>query len=774
MNIFARRPLFTYCVIFSAFAVLCFFINATAKIIITGIFLFSVLIFTALYILNKVSGKTALNVTLTSLFVIAAVFSSYLYFDVNYLSYTQLNGTDHTIEAIVLSERYRGGNLSGYDIRVTEIDGEECSCKAVLDCTYISDIRPGYYIKAEVFAEEFENNINGYNEKQNLLSDGIFLSLTSYDEQTYEITDENYPDFSVWLKKINFRLSYNLRTSISGDEGNLCAALFLGDRSYLDDSVLKGFERAGVSHILALSGMHMSIIMGIFGMLLQKLRIHKYIRAIVLSLLAVFYLAITGFSVSATRSVIMLMTVYISMLFSLRSDPLTSLSVACALILFISPGAVIDAGFWMSFAATFGLIVYMPIAGSIITKLFSFTKKFRVLYKALSYIAGLFFAGICALIPLLLVLCIFIKEISVYSVWASAVLSIPTAGVILFSLILTIAFNIPFVKEICVDILRKTSGFMIDFCSKISDKENIVYSIDYDFTYVFAILLFIAFAATLILKFKHKITSLIPVASVVLIFIITTISYNNINSDKINITYLSPSSISDMIVMTNNRECVIFDISNGSKKSYNAAIEASKDFGVTEINAVVLTDFHTAHSPILSELFKSEKVRQLYIPYPDDADSYYNMLSVLEKAEENKVEVFVYGASETLEIFGNAKVQILRGSLERSAVPVTLIDVACGDESLVYVSSAYPESPIAKSAENKIKASDYLIIGARGPKPNALYSVENNENLQSMVISDYEQARFLDISDIPKDLILTVNTERSDFIMYKERRETNE
>ena len=181
MNIFARRPLFTYCVIFSAFAVLCFFINATAKIIITGIFLFSVLIFTALYILNKVPGKTALNVTLTSLFVIAAVFSSYLYFDVNYLSYTQLNGTDHTIEAIVLSERYRGGNLSGYDIRVTEIDGEECSCKAVLDCMYISDIRPGYYIKAEVFAEEFENNINGYNEKQNLLSDGIFLSLTSYD-----------------------------------------------------------------------------------------------------------------------------------------------------------------------------------------------------------------------------------------------------------------------------------------------------------------------------------------------------------------------------------------------------------------------------------------------------------------------------------------------------------------------------------------------------------------------------------------------------------------
>ena len=524
MNIFARRPLFTYCVIFSAFAVLCFFINATAKIIITGIFLFSVLIFTALYILNKVPGKTALNVTLTSLFVIAAVFSSYLYFDVNYLSYTQLNGTDHTIEAIVLSERYRGGNLSGYDIRVTETDGEECSCKAVLDWMYISDIRPGYYIKAEVFAEEFENNINGYNEKQNLLSDGIFLSLTSYDEQTYKIIDENYPDFSVWLKKINFRLSYNLRTSISGDEGNLCAALFLGDRSYLDDSVLKGFERAGVSHILALSGMHMSIIMGIFGMLLQKLRIHKYIRAIVLSLLAVFYLAITGFSVSATRSVIMLMTVYLSMLFSLRSDPLTSLSVACALILFISPGAVIDAGFWMSFAATFGLIVYMPLAGSIITKVFSFSKKSKILYKALTYIAGLFFAGICALIPLLLVLCIFIKEISVYSVWASAVLSIPTAGVILFSLILTIAFNIPFVKEICVDILRKTSGFMIDFCSKISDKENIVYSIDYDFTYVFAILLFIAFAVTLILKFKHKIISLIPVASVVLIFIITTLS----------------------------------------------------------------------------------------------------------------------------------------------------------------------------------------------------------------------------------------------------------
>lgn len=726
-----------------------------------GIFVFYII---ARPDMHKTIGLILICFAISTSFII-----SYINFDIKYSSYQELIGENHKIEAVVLSERYIGGNLSGYEVKVTNIDGKSHNCKAFLDCMYISDMQPGYVISADLEISEPQDNLNGYNQKQSMMSGGYFMLLTSTDENSYEIISENSSSPVVALKKLNSTLSYRIKNAVGGSGGSLCCALFLGNRSLLSDNIQKDFSRAGASHILALSGMHMSIIMGLLNFILTQIRVKKKVRAVLLSIIAIFYLALTGFSISATRSVIMLITVYIAALCSHQSDTLTSLFAAGSVIIFFSPGAVIDPGFWMSFAATMGLIVFMPLVSEMNIKIFKYTAKFKFFGKALSGFTELIFAGIFSIIPLLIVFCIFSGEIAIFSPLTSMVLAIPTSIVILFSLLFFVTFKLPLFNNLIISVLRLSSQLMIDFCQSVSQRENTVYSLKYSFTAIFIVIFAAALLISLLPRYKHKSLSLIPIITVISTFIITVIIHNSIYADRIQFTYISCSSNSDMIVISNQNEAIICDLSNGSKSSYFAAVDACKKSNVTEIKAIMITDYKTLHIPTLSKVFKENRVRQLWLVQPSDEDDYYRMLSILERAKENNVDVYTYNESMELYAFGSLNINVRTSYIDRSSLPVTVVRFKVGGRSLTYTSSAYPESDIYDIVNGYINESEYLIIGAVGPKPKTMYSPTLSDKSKHIIIPNYNIAGYLDTSNIPQDILITVNPERTTFYLYKNK-----
>lgn len=749
MNVFFKRPLFIACVFYVFASVVALFSSPTVKIsIIICAGIIALLTFIA-RLLKRVEAYSALCVILSSLMVIAAFLSSYAYFDKKAKGYERFYDEYHTVEATVISTQSRTVNWSIYEIQVDSIDGVKNSHKAILTCEYGSVLEPGFSFSARLLAASPEESSSTYNEKNALFSDGIFIKYVSEEESSMLITDEYATSPRLFFANISEKISKIFSLNLDKNTAAMCSALFLGNTDKLDDTVVRDFNRAGASHVLALSGLHMSIIMGALMLLLKWVPgINPKISAVILSFSAISYLLLTGCRVSAARSVIMLLLVYLSTLLLETPDSINSLGVASALLLMIHPGTVLDAGFWMSIAATLGILVYIPAYNELINKLTKPIRNYRFLLTPIIKLMGGAAASICAMIPLIVVMCIFIKQISLFTVITSAVLAIPTEICILFSLLFLPFHKVPILSQLIGSTLQLTSKFMTDFCANVSEIENVTVSIDYPFTVPAAFLIGAALLFSLVVKLKKPLISLIPFALSILIFAGTILVYDTQQADLVSVSYLNVTQSSDMLVISNNGEAIIFDNGNGSNSSYYKAMEEVRNARATEIRAIVLTKYNYSHNSSLLRMFKNNRVRELWLPTPLNKDEYNKIPNIRILAEKYGVVVRMYKNGENLSLFNHTHVNIYRKNIERSTVPIALINIATRNESFLYCSSAFTEYG-AEGIENPIQNAEYIVFGNAGPKIKSSFSLPDQRDADILVFADKNIASHYeyDISD---------------------------
>ena len=143
--------------------------------------------------------------------------------------------------------------------------------------------------------------------------------------------------------------------------GGLVGAMTLGDRSHLQRSVRQQFSAVGASHVLALSGLHLSILYFFLSFVFYPFRRRLFFNVILLSSIWVYAYAV-GMSASITRAAIMLSLITLSTMMLRKASPVNNLSLSAILILLFSPSSVYDIGFQLSFAAVlFIIILYKPL-----------------------------------------------------------------------------------------------------------------------------------------------------------------------------------------------------------------------------------------------------------------------------------------------------------------------------------------------------------------------------------------------------------------------------
>lgn len=761
MGIFKKRYLLLINTLLIFTSVICALLIPIAKLTVALIAVLAFMVIGVLYIAKRSHKVISLVGAICCIAIFLSAFSSYIFFDVHCKNQKAYADKTLLIKATVLEQEYATDNLCGYKIRVEGISGVEESVrfKSRLDCMYVSELIAGDVIFINAHSSLIDDDLNGYNVRRDMQSEGICLSFTSYEESDYIKSDEDGNKISAFCESLNFDCAYNLKTLILGEEGRLASALLLGNKYDLSDETTRDFSRAGVSHILALSGMHMSIIMGGIAYLLKKLRVRRIPRAAFLIITSLFYLALTGFSVSATRSVLMLLCVYLSMILSYKSDTLTSLSVAGAMIILLSPGAVLDISFWMSYAATFGIVVFMPLYDEGFEAIFKKQKRGLVLKRAIKALFGLVFAGTFALIGLSTVLCVFTKEYSKYSLISSVLLSLPTAALILISAIMPIFANIPCVGALLVDSSRAIARFMLDFCADISKKEDVLFVFNYEFIGYFAILIAIAFFVSVAIKFKKKwIAPIIPVIAITLL--ITNVCVYNVNhKNDIDMIYKNISSQGDVIVISKNNEAIICDLSQGSNNALSAGANLVRLSNCSEISALMLTDLNSYHISSTSKFFKSQRVREVWVPYPDNEDEYYILKAVKKNAEACGVSVKIYENQSQLIAFGDVKITPDSLAIDRSSVPVMLLDFENNGKHIVYASAAYSEREDIENTVRLIKDANVLIVGARGPKVKEKYGIFDNNAIEEIIICDIDRAIYLDTKDISNNIPIYIGKE---------------
>lgn len=153
---------------------------------------------------------------------------------------------------------------------------------------------------------------------------------------------------SEWRDHIEIVLE---KSSLSRETCEFIISILLGDRSFLDNEVKTTFNNAGVAHVLALSGMHVAIIMGIILFLLYPLkaiRLHRTRYWLAVALIWTFAY-FTGFAASTVRSCVMTTFLILAMSLQRRNASSNALLASAFVILLVEPSALYDVGMQLSF-----------------------------------------------------------------------------------------------------------------------------------------------------------------------------------------------------------------------------------------------------------------------------------------------------------------------------------------------------------------------------------------------------------------------------------------
>jgi len=246
----------------------------------------------------------------------------------------------------------------------------------------------------------------------------------------------------------------------------------------------------------------------------------------------------------------------------------------------------------------------------------------------------------------------------------------------------------------------------------------------------------------LISKHKKRIYSLIPFAACILICVGIIGAYEAVNKDNLRVTYINASSTSDVIVLTNNREAMICDISNGSMTSYDLALNEIYESRATEIKAIMLTRYSNQHTSSLQMLCESYRIRELWLPIPTNDEDYDKLVRIYDFSEDNGVDVYLYDQGESLYAFGNVTVEHTFDTIDRSSVPISLIGIYTGREHITYVSPAFDESTLSELAQYHFSKSQHIIFGNKGPKTKGEYTIDDIDRVETVAFADEIRAKY--------------------------------
>ncbi len=512
----------------------------------------------------------------------------------------------HTIEATVTDVRYAKPYGAAYVVETASIDGDALAVGAVLEVPFDADLTAGDTISFEAYLAEISGTYALYHR-----SKGILLTMSA--EEVTRMGHE--PSKTSIFDTIRAYISENFETHIGGKSAGYATALLTGNKDALDGATSLAYQRLGISHILAVSGMHFSVIVGGLDLLLRALTVPKKKKNVILMLFALFFAGVCGFSASVLRALIMFCIYYLAELFGEKSDPLTSLLLAVGLIVSVNPWSVYDAGLWLSFFSTLGILLVMPSLQSFLHRESPKLPVLRLGKRVCDALCTLTVMNLTALFFTMPVTYFLFGSISLLSPLANLIF-IPLTELILYLLILlTLTGFIPFVAPLLGAFCRILIEAADGLAQMLSDLRGIVISIRYPFAVV--ILLLLIFAVLLILFFgelRPRRLAAVFLSSVVLFALCLGI-YTVLGRNDTHML-LHTDGKSDVVSVIDDGEVLLMDVTTGGKRTPVMAAEALADHYRCEIDTYVLTHLHSYHAGTLKQLSEEIKLHRVLIPIP--------------------------------------------------------------------------------------------------------------------------------------------------------------
>jgi competence protein ComEC len=240
--------------------------------------------------------------------------------------------------------------------------------------------RIGNTLSAEGTIQKFKkaSNPGQFNEYQYNKMLGIDYKMNA---DSVKITNTSYSKFLQTLYETKLKYMQIYTEILPEKNAGILAAMILGDTSQLDSEIKELYKESGISHILAISGVHISLLGITLYQLLRRTKIPLFLTA-ALSVFIIFsYGILTNFSVSTNRAVVMLIVLIGASLIGRTYDILSATSLSALIILIQSPLQIMNAGFLLSFGAIIGIAVIYPILSNLITLKYKIMDAFLISFS---------------------------------------------------------------------------------------------------------------------------------------------------------------------------------------------------------------------------------------------------------------------------------------------------------------------------------------------------------------------------------------------------------
>lgn len=650
MDLFGHRYLCLIAFLFIFASLLAFELPLEIKLIALALLLVALTVAAVLFFAVKEKKFARLVILLAVAALLFGTIHSLIFVSIP-TEKAQKYAGEFSAELEILSLEYSDESASEYNARLIRTANEEPNIKVYLICEFHAELSPGERIIARVDAAR--TGSWGYSiDKDALLVlrvDETQPILHAKAEDSFFLSPDGLRAASAALRESFCRYV----DEILGEDSPLVKGMLVNDKSDMPTYTKAQFSRSGAAHILAVSGLHVSLLLGALELLLKRLLAPKGVRIGILSVAGVLLLALTDFSPSAVRSVLMLFALYVNYLFAEESDAPTSLFVAVALIILFSPFSVTDVGMWMSFCATLGLVSVFPI----------FEKRLPRIKKKRGIVNLLLRAGVLALKAMLITVVanVFTLPIMFYCfgyVSLSAVpcnlLLTPLTALFLPLSVLTLIFGkIALIGDLLLLLCKGVGDLILATVGLFADLRGGTLSLEYPFVPPLIVIFTLAMAVLMVIKLRKKLFIALPPLALVASFAICLGIFAAVDREEIKYVGWGEN---EMIYVERAGVSSVCDLSTGTASAYNLLLDELCPYS-TEIENYVLTHPHSKHPTMLRRLYDNKVIRRLYLPLTSDGESLGLLKEIYAIATEYSTEVIFYKRGESIPLSSGVSVE---------------------------------------------------------------------------------------------------------------------
>ena len=463
---------------------------------------------------------------------------------------------------------------------------------------------------------------------------GIFLLAYQKDDDATKLDgDAHWTDYpAIWRQNLKEKID----TAFPEDASGFCKALLLGDKTDTDYETDTAFKVSGIRHIIAVSGLHISILFGFIYLITGKRRI---LTSAVGIPVVVIFVAIAGFAPSIMRAGIMQILLMLALLFDKEYDPPTALGFAGLTMLVMNPLVITSVSFQLSFACMAGIFLFgAPIRSWIMDskrlgrwkgKLVRwFTASVSITLSAMVFttpLVAVYFGTVSLIGVVTNLLTLWVVTVIFYgiiAVCAVACMSMTVAGILGY----IVAWPVRYVLMI--------SKILADF------------PLSAVYTKSIYIVLWLIFAYVLLVIYlcgKKKPAALFTGLMAAVLCLAVTISWAEPTLNECRITALDVGQGQSILLQSGGKNFLVDCGGDYSENAADVAAETLLSQGIRRLDGIILTHYDEDHAGGVSDLLTRIDTDLLLLPYIEDEEG-------IGRALAQQVGDCAYYVSEDMEL----------------------------------------------------------------------------------------------------------------------------